>query len=244
MEQVSLLAAFGAGFLSFISPCVLPMVPGYLSFVSGVTVDDLRAGRRSGIGRWAVMIDILAFVLGFSAVFIVLGASATAVGGFLLAKLSVLSKIAGVLVIILGLHTLGLLKLDALYREKRFHARSKRLGTLGSFLIGIAFAFGWSPCIGPILAAILAFAGTQQTVGQGMILLAAYSLGLGVPFLITGLSMDLFFRVSSRFKRHFRAIEIASGVLLIAVGVLIFTNQLGLISGWIVDRFPWMSKIG
>ena len=137
-----------------------------------------------------------------------------------------------------------MLKLEALYREKRFHAQSKKLGLVGSFLIGVAFAFGWSPCIGPILAAILAFAGTQETVTQGMVLLGAYSLGLGVPFLITGFSMDLFFRVSSRFKRHFRAIEIASGVLLIAVGVLIFTNQLGLISGWIVDRFPWMSKIG
>jgi cytochrome c-type biogenesis protein len=244
MEEVSLLAALGAGFLSFISPCVLPVVPGYLSFVSGVTVDDLREGRRSRLGRWAVMTDILAFVLGFSTVFILLGASATAVGSFLLTKLALLSKIAGVLVIVLGLHMLGIFRLNMLYREKRFHARSKRLGVVGSYLIGVAFAFGWSPCIGPILAAILAYAGTQETVGQGMLLLAAYSLGLGIPFLVTGLSMDLFFRLSDRFKRHFRAIEIVSGVLLITVGVLIFTNQLTLISSWMMEQFPWLGDIG
>jgi cytochrome c-type biogenesis protein len=244
MESVSFFAAFGAGFLSFVSPCVLPVVPGYLSFVSGATVEELSSGGAATGRRWAVMADILAFVLGFSVVFIILGASATAVGSFLLSKMSLLSKVAGVLVIVLGLHMIGIFRLSALYKEKRFHAESKRVGVIGSFLIGVAFAFGWSPCIGPILGGILAYASTQETVGQGMVLLAFYSAGLGVPFIIAGLSMNAFFRFTGRFKRHFRAIEVTSGVLLITVGVLIFTNQLTLISGWMVEKFPWMSEIG
>jgi cytochrome c-type biogenesis protein len=244
MENVSYLAAFGAGFLSFISPCVLPVVPGYLSFVSGASVEELMGGGRSSHRRRAIMADILAFVLGFSVVFILLGASATALGAFLLAKLTLLSKIAGVLVVVLGLHMLGLFRLSVLYREKRFHSESKRVGVLGSFLVGVAFAFGWSPCIGPILGGILAYASTQETVRQGMLLLAVYSAGLGIPFIIAGLSMDAFFRLTGRFKRHFRKIEVVSGVLLIAVGVLIFTNQLTLISAWMVETFPWMSEIG
>jgi cytochrome c-type biogenesis protein len=243
MQNVSLLAAFGAGFLSFVSPCVLPVVPGYLSFVSGASVDELESRRSTG-RRWAIMTDILFFVLGFSFVFILLGASATAIGGFLLAKLSLLGKIAGVAVIILGLHMLGVFRLNFLYREKRIQTESKRIGILGSFLVGMAFAFGWSPCIGPILGGILAYASTRETVGQGMVLLAAYSAGLGIPFIIAGLSIDWFFRVTTRFKRHFRAIEIASGALLIVIGVLIFTNQLTVISGWMARQFPWLNNIG
>jgi cytochrome c-type biogenesis protein len=244
MNNISLFAAFGAGFLSFVSPCVLPVVPGYLSFVSGATVEDLASGKTTRSKRWAIMVDIIAFVLGFSVVFVLLGASATAVGGFLLSKLSLVSKIAGVLVIVLGLHMLGVFRLTALYREKRIHTESKRVGPLGSFLVGVAFAFGWSPCIGPILGGILAYASTQETVGQGMVLLAVYSAGLGIPFIVAGLSMDAFFRLTGRFKRHFRAIEVASGVLLIAVGVLIFTNQLTIISGWMARQFPWLNQLG
>jgi len=243
MQNVSLLAAFGAGILSFVSPCVLPVVPGYLSFVSGATVDDLEK-KGAGGRRWAIMADILFFVLGFSFVFVLLGASATAIGSFLLSKLSLLGKIAGVAVILLGLHMLGVFRLGFLYRERRFQAERKRIGLLGSFLVGMAFAFGWSPCIGPILGGILAYASTRETVGQGMVLLAAYSLGLGLPFIIAGLSIDAFFRVTSRFKRHFRAIEIASGALLIVIGVLIFTNQLTVISGWMAKQFPWLTNIG
>jgi len=244
MDNISLLAAFGAGFLSFVSPCVLPVVPGYLSFVSGATMEELAGGKSTRHKRWAIMADIIAFVLGFSVVFVLLGASATAVGGFLLSKLSLLSKIAGVLVIVLGLHMLGVFRFSALYREKRIHTESKRVGPLGSFLVGVAFAFGWSPCIGPILGGILAYASTQETVGQGMLLLAVYSAGLGIPFIVAGLSLDAFFRFTGRFKRHFRAIEVASGVLLIAVGVLIFTNQLTIISGWMARQFPWLNQLG
>jgi len=242
-DNISILAAFGAGFLSFVSPCVLPVVPGYLSFVSGASLDDM-GGRVAGARRWAIMADILAFVLGFSTVFVILGASATALGTLLLAKLSLLSKIAGVLVVILGLHMLGVFRLGFLYREKRIQTETKRVGILGSFLVGMAFAFGWSPCIGPILGGILAFASTRETVGQGMVLLGAYSAGLGIPFIVAGLSIDAFFRFTSKFKRHFRMIEVISGGLLIAVGILIFTNQLTVISGWMVKLFPWMSGIG
>jgi cytochrome c-type biogenesis protein len=244
MESISLLAAFGAGFLSFVSPCVLPVVPGYLSFVSGATMEEMASGDSTAGRRWAIMIDILAFVVGFSIVFIALGASATAVGSFLLSKLSLLSKIAGVLVIILGLHMIGVFRFKALYQEKRFHQQSKRVGPVGSLLVGLAFAFGWSPCIGPILGGILAYASTQETVWQGMVLLGFYSAGLGVPFIIAGLSMNAFFRMAGRFKKHFRAIEVASGVLLISVGVLIFTNQLTIISAWMVEKFHWMNEIG
>ena len=242
-DNISLLAAFGAGFLSFVSPCVLPVVPGYLSFVSGASLDDM-GGRVAGARRWAIMADILAFVLGFSTVFVILGASATALGGFLLAKLSLLSKIAGVMVVILGLHMLGVFRLGFLYRERRIQTESKRVGILGSFLVGMAFAFGWSPCIGPILGGILAYASTRETVGQGMVLLGAYSAGLGIPFIVAGLSIDAFFRFTARFKRHFRMIEVISGGLLIAVGILIFTNQITVLSGWMVKLFPWMSGIG
>lgn len=242
--SISLLAAFGAGILSFVSPCVLPVVPGYLSFVSGASVEELGKGGATAGRRWAIMADILSFVLGFSVVFVLLGASATAIGAFLLAKMSLLSKIAGVLVIILGLHMLGVFRLNALYREKRFHTRHKRVGVIGSFLVGIAFAFGWSPCIGPILGGILAYASTEETVGEGMILLAFYSLGLGLPFIVAGLSLDAFFRFTGRFKKHFRAIEVTSGILLLAVGVLIFTNQLTLVSSWIAEQFPWLNEIG
>jgi cytochrome c-type biogenesis protein len=243
MENISLLAAFGAGFLSFVSPCVLPVVPGYLSFVSGASMDEMR-GRAAVAKRWAIMADILAFVLGFSVVFVILGATATSIGTFLVSKLSLLSKIAGVLVILLGLHMLGVFRIRALYREKRIHTETKRLGVVGSFLVGIAFAFGWSPCVGPILGGILAYASTQETVSQGMVLLGAYSAGLGIPFIVAGLSINAFFRFTTRFKRHFLAIERVSGALLIAVGILIFTNRLAAISGWMVTKFPWMSEIG
>lgn len=226
MEKVSLLAAFVAGLVSFVSPCVLPLVPGYISFVSGVSLETLREeGRASGAMR-KIILNCLLFILGFSVVFVSLGASATFIGQFLIEKSLMFSRIAGVVVILFGLFVMGVLKLPFLQFEKRFHARSKPLGLLGSFLIGLAFAFGWTPCIGPILGAILAYAGTQGTVKEGIYLLTAYSLGLGLPFFLTGLAMNTFLGFSKRIKPHFRAIEIASGILLVAVGILILTGSL------------------
>ena len=231
------LAAFLAGILSFLSPCVLPLVPGYVSLISGASVEQLQSPERRMLRT--VMLHSLTFVLGFSAVFIALGAVATGVGQLVNEYHSLLSKIAGVVVIIFGLHLTGLLKIKALYADKRLHEVKGGASAMGSFAVGFAFAFGWTPCIGPILATILVLAGAQQTVWKGVILLAVYSLGLAVPFLLTSLGVDRFLAFYGRFRRHLHTVEVLSGVLLIAVGVLIFLNNLRLLSGYLsfLNRF-------
>jgi len=242
MQEVTLLAAFFAGILSFISPCVLPLIPGYLSFVSGVTLDEMRGTGTAttappDVRRRAVFMSV-AFVLGFSLVFISLGASATALGTLLMEHLSLLGKIAGVVIILFGLHMMGVLKIGLLYSEKRMQTSGKPAGFFGAMLVGIAFAFGWTPCIGPILAAILAVAATQDSVGQGVKLLAVYSAGLGVPFIATSLAINKFFAASARIRKHYHAIEVASGVLLVTVGVLIFTNRFTVIAQLLTPYLP------
>jgi cytochrome c-type biogenesis protein len=248
VENVSGLAAFIAGLLSFVSPCVLPLIPGYVSFVSGVTLDEMTgASATSGPAvavlapaatRRRVLLTALAFVLGFSFVFVSLGATATALGQFLLEELRVLGKIAGVLIVIFGLHTMGVLRIGWLYSERRVQVNAKPAGLVGAFLVGISFAFGWTPCIGPILAGILAVASTQETVGQGIQLLAIYSAGLGLPFLATALAMNQFFAAFARIRRYYHAIEIVSGVLLVAIGVLIFTDRFTIIARWLEPYLP------
>jgi len=223
MSDVSLFAALGAGIASFVSPCVLPLVPAYLSFISGASVNDLVARRREAALARRVALRSIVFVLGFSTVFIALGASATAVGAFLSEYLGIFAKIAGAVVIILGLHLTGLLPIKALYRERRF-ATGRPVGLLGAFVIGLAFAFGWTPCVGPILGSILALASTQGSVIKGVALLAVYSLGLGLPFIAAGIAVNSFLGLFNRVKRSFRVIEIVTGVLLILVGVLILTG--------------------
>jgi cytochrome c-type biogenesis protein len=240
-ENVSLLAAFAAGLLSFVSPCVLPLVPGYLSFVSGVSLEELRGtgtGARSGAARRQVFVASGAFVLGFSLVFIGLGASASAIGQFLAEQLTLLGKIAGVVIIIFGLHVMGVLKVGWLYREKRVQTEKRPAGPLGAVLVGIAFAFGWTPCIGPILAGILTIAAAQETIGEGVRLLAVYSAGLGVPFLATSLAVNQFFAAFARVRRYYRAIEVVSGAMLVAIGVLIFTNRFTIIAQWLTPYLP------
>ena len=227
--DVSLIAAFAAGFLAFVSPCVLPLIPGYISFVSGVSVEEMRADAPPTTSRLQVFFTSLAFVLGFSLVFIALGASATAIGKFLFAKLPLLSKIAGVILIVFGLHTMGVFRLAFLETEKRVHAQRKPAGPLGAMLVGVAFAFGWTPCIGPILGGILAIAGSRNSVGEGITLLAVYSLGLGIPFLLTSLAINQFFGAAKRIRRYYHAIELTSGALLVVIGLLIMTGQLTLI---------------
>lgn len=236
--NVSLLAAFAAGFLSFISPCVLPLIPGYISFVSGVSVDEMRSDAPPAASRLQVFITSLAFVLGFSLVFIALGASATAVGKFMFSKLPLLSKLAGVVLIIFGLHTMGVFRLAWLDTEKRVHQQRKPAGPLGAMLVGVAFAFGWTPCIGPILGGILAIAGSKNTVAEGVTLLAVYSLGLGIPFLITSLAINQFFGAAKRIRKYYHAIELTSGALLIAIGVLIITGQLTIIVRYLEPYLP------
>jgi cytochrome c-type biogenesis protein len=242
-ENVSLLAAFVAGVLSFISPCVLPLVPGYLSFISGITVEEMRgtgaatAGHPSAAKR-RMFVASLAFVFGFSLVFVSLGASASALGQFLMERLTLLGKIAGVIIILFGLHTMGLLRIGWLYSEKRVHTTRKPAGPVGAMLVGVAFAFGWTPCIGPILAAILAVAAAQETIGKGVELLAVYSVGLGVPFLATSLAVDRFFNAVARIRRYYHAIEVASGALMVAIGVLIFTNRFTIIAQYLTPYLP------
>jgi cytochrome c-type biogenesis protein len=247
VENVSILAAFLAGVLSFISPCVLPLIPGYLSFISGVTLDDLHGTVTAGAGvavatpratRRRVMLTSLCFILGFSIVFVTLGATATALGQLVMERLRILGRIAGIVIIIFGLHTMGLLRIGWLYSEKRVQVARKPAGAIGAVLVGIAFAFGWTPCIGPILAGILAIAATQETVAQGVELLAVYSAGLGIPFLITGLAIDQFFTAFAKIRRYYRAIEFVSGGLLVVIGVLIFTDRFTIIARLLQPYLP------
>ncbi|OGR83530.1 MAG: hypothetical protein A2636_02505 [Elusimicrobia bacterium RIFCSPHIGHO2_01_FULL_64_10] len=232
MDQVTVWAAFAAGIFSFLSPCVLPLVPGYVSFMSGMSLEELSKGldrkavyRRAGGGS-------IFFVLGFSAVFTALGGSASAIGRVLASHMAILSKIAGAVIMAFGLHLTGLLPIKWLYYEKRLDAGRIPPGWGGSFLMGMAFAFGWTPCIGPILAGILALAAGQETVAQGMFLLLIYSLGLGIPFILTGFGTAAFMEFFQRYKRYIRWGEILAGCLLILVGGLIFSNRLTLLIGY------------
>jgi cytochrome c-type biogenesis protein len=239
MDQVTLLTAFAAGFLSFVSPCVLPLIPGYLSFVSGLSLEEMRAGAAGDTrARRQVLLASFAFVLGFSAVFVALGASASAIGDFLMSRLPLLGRIAGVLIIIFGLHTMGLFRLRFLETEKRVQTSRKPAGLAGAFIVGVAFAFGWTPCIGPILGGILAIAGSRDSIAEGVRLLAIYSLGLGIPFLLTALAVDRFFSATARIRRYYHAIELASGALLVAIGILIFTNQFTIIARYLEPYLP------
>ena len=244
MDNVSIVTAFVFGLLSFISPCVLPIVPGYLSFISGISFEEMQNSDNRSKVRNRILINALLFIAGFSIVFIALGASATAFGQFLHEKINLISKIAGVVIIIFGLHMTGLFKIPFLNYEQRFHTQGKPLGFFGAFIVGLAFAFGWTPCIGPILAAILAIASQQETVGQGILLLSSYSLGLGIPFLLTGLSITIFYNVFNKVKHHLHKIEIVGGVLLIIVGGLIMTNYLTVLSGYLSKWFPILNELG
>ncbi|HQT90703.1 MAG TPA: cytochrome c biogenesis protein CcdA [Candidatus Kryptobacter bacterium] len=241
MENVSILTAFLFGIISFISPCVLPIVPGYLSFISGYSFDELVSSSRADLFKRVTLNSIL-FILGFSVIFVALGASATVVGQFLVEKLDLFSKIAGVIIIIFGLHMTGIFKIKFLNYEKKFHS-DKKIGPLGSFVAGLAFAFGWTPCIGPVLAAILTIAAQQSTVGKGIILLSVYSLGLGIPFLVTSLSINAFLAFFRRFSKYIRWVEVTGGVLLIIVGILIMTNNLTVLSGYFAKWFPFLNQL-
>lgn len=244
MENVGILTAFIFGLLSFVSPCVLPIVPGYLSFISGVSFDEMQNSDNRAAVRKRIVSNSILFIAGFSIVFIALGASATVVGKFLHEQLNILSKIAGALIIIFGVHMVGIYKIPFLNYEKRFHAQSKPLGLLGAFVVGLAFAFGWTPCIGPILAAILAIASQQDSVGKGIVLLSSYSLGLGIPFFVAGLSVTIFYSVFDKLKRHLHKVEMAGGVLLVIVGILIMTNYLTVLSGYLARWFPFLNELG
>lgn len=228
----ALLVAFVGGVLSFLSPCVLPLVPSYLGFITGYTIEEMGNRRRSA------MIHALLFVLGFSLIFIVLGASATALGATLRVYREAVMRVAGVLIIFFGLYCLGVIKLGFLSQERRVHLDQKPIGMLGSVLVGMAFGAGWSPCIGPILGGILTLASTQDGVGRGMALLASYSAGLAVPFLVAAWAVESFLDWFKSFRKHISLVQKVSGVLLIVVGLLIATGQFTRLAGYLIKLTP------
>ncbi len=230
-------AAFFAGLVSFLSPCVLPLVPGYVSLISGVGVQELRSQESQSLRK--VMLNSVGFILGFSIVFITLGAISTEVGQLLAQYKSTLARLAGVVIVIVAFHLTGIFRINALYADKRLHNVKGGSTVLGAFLVGFAFAFGWTPCVGPILAVILGFAAAQDSVLAGIVLLAVYSMGLAVPFLLTALGIERFLKFYSSFRAHMHAVEVASGALLIALGVLLVFGRLTLLSNYLsfLNRF-------
>ena len=246
MSEISLFGAFVAGILSFLSPCVLPLVPAYLSFISGVSVDALRGDESFNHDkvRKTAMVQSLWFVLGFSLVFIALGASASWIGQWLLMHMAVLAKFAGLIIVIFGLHYTGLIRIPFLMMDARLNTQNvKGTSGMGALMLGAAFAFGWTPCIGPILGTILAMAGAQGQVGEGILLLVMYSVGLGIPFLLAAFATNAFLNWSQRFKRHLHMVEVVSGVLLIVVGVMIFLGSFSRVAAFILEYLPWLADI-
>jgi cytochrome c-type biogenesis protein len=231
------IAAFLAGLVSFLSPCVLPLVPGYVSLISGAGVEQLKTHESQLLRK--VMLNSIAFILGFSVVFITLGAVATEVSQMLSRYRSTLAQIAGVVIILFGLHLTGIFKIKALYTDARLHSVKGGSTAWGAFVIGFAFAFGWTPCVGPVLTVILTFAAAQDSITKGVMLLAIYSMGLAVPFLLTALGVERFLKFYSRFRVHMHAIEVASGALLVVLGMLLVLGRFTIISNYLsfLNRF-------
>jgi cytochrome c-type biogenesis protein len=241
-DNVTISAALLAGLLSFLSPCVLPLVPPYLTFIAGRGLEELVEGGERRAAR-DTLIAALLFVAGFSTVFVALGATASAFGQTVRQNLPLLSAAAGVVIIGMGLHFLGVFRLSLLYREKRFSVE-KPVGLWGGYVMGLAFAFGWTPCIGPILAAILAVASSEETVLKGAFLLGVYSLGLGIPFIVAALAMEPFVRFMRRFKAHFGKVERVVGALLVLTGVAFLTGGIQNMSFWLIQTFPGLATLG
>jgi cytochrome c-type biogenesis protein len=240
--SVGVLVAFSAGLFSFLSPCVLPLFPSYVSFITGMSVSDLTADL-SGAARRRVMLHALAFVLGFSLVFVALGASFSAAGQFLLDYRNLIRQVGGALIVLFGLYIAGVFKLAAMGRTMQFQLREKPAGYLGSLLVGITFAIGWTPCVGPILGAILSLAGTSETVQRGIGLLIAYSAGLGVPFLLSAVALGAFLKFFKRYRPLIPVMERAAGVILVVVGVLVFTNYYVVLNSWAISLTPeWLLR--
>lgn len=240
-ETVSLTVAFLAGIVSFVSPCCLPLVPTYVTYLTGSSYDELAAGAWSADLRRRLVINAAAFILGFSAIFVALGLTASTVGQFLRENMSLVRQISGIVVVAFGLHMMGFLHLPFLEREMRAaHMLPGRAGLRNSFLIGAAFSAGWSPCVGPVLTAILLMASQAQTAAAGGLLLAAYSLGLGVPFFITALGLSWFVRLMPRLGRYLPQVRMASGVFMLVIGIMIYTNTFALLNRY----FNWSAPLG
>jgi cytochrome c-type biogenesis protein len=241
--DVTILAALIAGLVSFLSPCVLPLVPPYLVYMAGTSLERLADREPKPRVRRETVIAAVLFVLGFSTVFVALGASASVVGSLIRVYSGPLATIAGIVIIVMGLHFLGLTPIAFLMREKRV-AVAKPVGLWGAYVMGLAFAFGWTPCIGPILAAILAVAASEQTVTKGAGLLAVYSLGLGIPFIAGAFAIEPFAAFLTRFKSHMHRVEQAMGALLVLTGIAFLTGSINTMSVWLLEAFPALGKIG
>ena len=235
--------AFAAGTLSFLSPCVLPLVPPYLVYLTGTSLERLADAEAEPQVRRETIVAALLFVLGFSTVFVTLGASASAIGALLRAYSSELAVVAGLAIVVMGLHFLGLAPIGLLMREKRL-AVAKPVGLWGAYLMGLAFALGWTPCIGPILAAILAVAASEETVAKGAGMLAVYSLGLGIPFIAAAFAVEPFAAFLARFRAHLGLVEKAMGGFLVLTGIAFLTGAVTQASVWLLDTFPMLGKIG
>jgi len=243
IQNVSIPAALLAGLVSFLSPCVLPLVPPYLIYLTGATIEHVASEETESSSRRAVMISALLFVAGFSTVFVLLGASASLIGGLIRAWSGELAIVAGIVIIAMGLHFLGLTRIGLLMREGRL-TMPKPVGLWGAYVMGLAFAFGWTPCIGPILAAILSIAAAEATVAKGAGLLAVYSAGLGIPFLIAAFMVEQFSAVFARMKRHLATVERAMGVLMIITGIGFLTGAVSNVSIWLLETFPSLQSFG
>lgn len=243
--DVSYAGALVAGVLSFLSPCVLPLVPPYLCFLGGVTFDQLtEQGATDRLAARRVLVAALAFVLGFMTVFTILGATASALSRFVADYLEWFGIVAGGLIIVMGLHFVGLIRIPLLYREARYTVAARPAGLVGAYVVGLAFAFGWTPCVGPVLAAILFVAASDDSVLRGVALLAVYALGIGIPFILAALAVRPFLAFAQRFRRHLRTVERGMGVLLIGTGLLFVTGTMSEIGYWLLEAFPGLGTIG
>jgi cytochrome c-type biogenesis protein len=241
MTDVNVFVAFAAGIFSFLSPCVLPLIPSYLSFVSGVSLDEMRSEQARSRVRWRVVLNSLAFIAGFSLVFISLGASASFLGGLFLNYRNTIRIVGGMVILVVGLYLVGAFKIAALERYLQFNLKDKPAGYLGSVLVGITFAVAWTPCVGPILGATLALASTAEDVGRGMVLLTSYAAGLALPFFLSALAINSFLQLSRQMRGYIQTIHVAGGMLLILVGILLMTDYMTLLNAYVLSLTPqWL----
>lgn len=244
MLEVSVGAAFVAGLLSFISPCVLPIVPPYLCYLAGVSFDQLKDNEANADVSRRIILSAVAFVLGFTTVFVGLGATASVVGQAIARYFDILSIVAGIIILVMGLHFLGLFRIGLLYRQARVEVDKKPAGLAGAYVMGLAFAFGWTPCVGPVLAAILFVAGSTESAWRGAMLLAVYAMGIGLPFILAAAFATRFLGWATRFRRHMGTVEKVMGALLVLTGILFITGQMSAIALWLLETFPVFSQIG
>ncbi len=243
--DVTYFGALAAGLLSFLSPCVLPLVPPYLCYLGGISFEQLQdENDTSSVTRRRILGASIAFVLGFSTVFIALGATASWLGQLVGDYLDILSQIAGVIIIILGIHFTGIFKISALFRDLRFNVDKKSAGLVGAYIIGLAFAFGWTPCVGPVLATILFIAGGEASIWNGAGLLAVYSLGIGIPFILAALAIGPFLGIMKRYRKHLGTMEKVMGGLLILTGILFVTGGFNSLGYWLLEMFPTLGQVG